>query len=95
MVSAGQVQQFEVGIDPQGLQGDLNLDCESPNPAVHCVVNPGSLTLKGSPSVVVVQVRANRSQRLRTRMVQAVMIKVKANFQGLTRTIDLPVQVER
>jgi hypothetical protein len=96
-VSGAGLQEFVLSIDPQGMQGTLQLACESPLSEVRCAVRPATLESDGRAVNAAIEVFTRRSQRLRSRSPQTrtVIVKVKATLQGVTRTIDLPVQVER
>jgi hypothetical protein len=59
-------------------------------------VSPSTVQLGSQPATATVTVTtAPRSQRLRSRAMQNLMLKVHATIQGVTKTLDLPVQIER
>lgn len=85
-------QTFEISLfSPQALADAVTLRCEGPS-GVKCVVSPDVMHLGGGLADAVVKISTvSRSQRLRTRTGS---VRVTATYQGMSRTLDLPLQVQ-
>jgi len=89
-------QTFELSVDAgTEVRGDAQVECVSAVRSATCVVSDPVLRLNGSPARTTVSVGATRSLRLWTARSLTVAVQVKVTFQGLTKTIDVPVQVSR
>ncbi|HUQ50061.1 MAG TPA: choice-of-anchor D domain-containing protein [Terriglobales bacterium] len=94
---AGQSAKYELILRPEnGFQGLVQLGCSDVPVGVSCSVSPVVLKVKGAPVTVNVMVSvARRSNRLRPRTREIIQLKVNAQIQGGSRSIDLPVTIER
>ncbi len=89
---------FELTITPAtGFTGTVALSCSGANPGVSCSVYPATVTVADAPVSAKVTVKfASRSRRLRRLPTpETRIIKVIAIIGGVTRSVDLPVVIER
>lgn len=95
--SAAQSQSFELVVTPvAGMGGEVQFWCEGMLPGVRCEVAPPRERLRDAPlSARVIVSVAGRSRRLKGATTLTHVLKVHATVEGITKTIDLPVQVER
>ncbi len=94
--SAAAVQAFDLKLASAGIAATATLGCTGAPVGVSCTVSPWAVQLGGQPATATVTVTtAPRSQRLRSRATRNVVLKVHATIQGTTKTLDLPVEIER
>jgi hypothetical protein len=77
--------------------GIVQMACSNVPANATCRVSPGAVQLNGQPVTVDVIFALNRrSQRLRTTPVMSIhTLKINAEINGVVRSIDLPIAIER
>jgi hypothetical protein len=96
--SQNQPEVFEVTLTPPaGTEITVDLTCEGAPVGVTCMVAPPRVMLQGSPVTARVTVSvAGRSQRLKSTLrTTQHTLRVRATYAGVSRTVDLPVQLTR
>jgi hypothetical protein len=88
-------QTFELTLTPSAnMRGEATLECEGMLPGMSCRIVPSMVPVdKGSVSATVTVAATTRSRRLTLGKAIWAPLSVKVSFQGVTRKINLPVQV--
>lgn len=93
--SAAQSYEVKIGASA-GMDAIAELSCSGVPAGVTCTVYPQNVGLAGGAASATVTVRApQRSQRLRAPRPETIPLKVHATIQGVTRTLEIPVQIQR